>query len=312
MSRVVAFAPASVGNVAAGFDVLGLALDGPGDRCCATRVDGSEVRIRRISGLPAALPVVAARNTAGRAAQELLWDRGADFTVELELHKGIPVGSGMGGSAASAVAAVVAVNQLFDDPLPHGALLHYALEGEALASGTTAHADNVAASLFGGLTLAQHDNQGWHVGMLPVPNGLRCVLVHPHLEVRTASSRGLLATQVPMQKLVEQISVTAGFVAACHSGDLALLRRCLRDPVVEAQRAHLVTGFADVKRSALDNGAIGCSLSGSGPSVFAWTDIADATAVATAMQAAFASHGVAADAWISSLQAPGARVEDQQ
>ncbi|NND59301.1 MAG: homoserine kinase [Gammaproteobacteria bacterium] len=309
MSIAHAFAPASVGNVAVGFDVLGLAIAGPGDRCSARRTNRPGVEIASIRGLAVALPTDPERNTAARSAASLLAHTGVEWGVVLELEKGIPLGSGMGGSAASAVAAVCAVNALLDEPLPTADLLVHALAGESLASGGRAHADNVAPALLGGLTIAQHAEDRWYMRRLPVPSSLRCVLVHPELEVATRTGRALLADHVPMDQVVEQISATAGFVAGCLADDIELIGRSLRDPIVEPQRAHLVRGFTTVQSAALEQGALGCSLSGSGPSMFAFARPEDADRIAGAMQAGFAAHGIASDAWISELDTPGATAE---
>lgn len=308
MKTATAFAPASVGNVAVGFDVLGLAIEDPGDRCTATRIDGDEVVIRAIRGLPGALPVVARKNTAGMAAISLLEAAGADFGVELILEKGIPLGSGMGGSAASAVAGVMAVNALLDNPLPIEQLLIHAMAGEALASGGKPHADNIAPSLYGGLTMV-HGGPRPVVTTVPVPGGIVCVLIHPHLQIETSAGRSILSPNVPLAAVVEQLAALSGFLAGCFNDDPDLIGKNLRDIIVEPQRACMVPGFRDVQYNALDCGALGCSLSGSGPSVFAWARTTDAQRVAAAMQTAFAAHGLDSDKWISTLSAPGAHVE---
>lgn len=305
MKAATAFAPASVGNVAVGFDVLGLALERPGDRVTARRSRAPGVRIVALRGLPCRLPVTAQRNTAGRAAASLLQALDAGHGVDLEIEKGIPIGSGMGGSAASAVAAVVAVNAIADEPLEPHELLAHALEGEALASGGVAHADNIAPCLYGGLTLVDGDA----VTQIPTPKNLRCVVIHPDLRIETRAARAALAAHVPLPAVVDQIAALAGFLAGCYTGDNELIGRSLRDPIVEPQRAHLVPGFTYVKRAALDAGALGASLSGSGPSLFAWAERGRADAVATAMQAAFAARGTGSRRFISPLDAQGARVE---
>ncbi|MDH3588797.1 MAG: homoserine kinase [Gammaproteobacteria bacterium] len=308
MKSATAFAPASIGNLAVGFDVLGQAIAGPGDRCTATRSTRQGVTITAIQGLPCAVPIEAEKNTAGRAAQSLLESSGAGFGIELVLQKGIPLGSGMGGSAASAVAGAVAVNALLDSPLSVKDLLVHAMAGEALAAGGVPHADNIAPSLHGGLTLVQ-GHESPVVSSIPAPTGLLCVLVHPHLQVETSVARALLSTSVPMDRVVEQLAALAGFITGCFRDDPGLISSSLGDYIVEPQRAHMVPAFHAVQRGALDSGALGCSLSGSGPSVFAWARADDAERVAAAMQAAFAAAGVASDRWISALDAPGARIE---
>lgn len=308
MNTATAFAPASVGNVAVGFDVLGHALEGVGDRITARRSKRPGVRIVAIRGLACRLPVDVLANTAGKAATEMLQSEAAGFGVTLEIEKGIPIGSGMGGSAASAVGAVVAVNALLDTPLDEAALLRAAMAGEALASGGHAHADNIAPCLYGGLTMVS-PRPPWQVTRLPVPAQLRCVLVHPCLSINTSASRAALAPTVPLSQVVDQIDALSGFVAGCFRNDIELIARSLRDPIVEPQRAHLVPGFADAKRAALEAGALGCSLSGSGPSLFAWAGPDQISAVGAAMQSVFAARGVKSSRWVSRLDAAGARIE---
>jgi len=306
-----AFAPASVGNVGVGFDILGHALDAVGDIVVANRSDQQGVSIAGITGVVEDLPTVVERNTAGRAVQSM-WDAlRPGFGVSLAIEKGIPLGSGMGGSAASAVAAVVAANALLREPLELAGLFSHALAGEAVASGSV-HADNVAASLFGGLVYAYVGHQGdVRYARVPVPAGLRCVLVHPACEIQTRDAREALDANVALAALVEHSANLAGVLLACHSGDLALLRRSLCDVLIEPQRAHLVPGFARVKDAAIAAGALGCSLSGSGPSLFAWVEAAAAPDIAAAMSEAFASEEMACDVWVSAIDAPGARLTEQ-
>lgn len=304
--RSRAYAPASVGNVGVGFDILGHALDAVGDVVEATRGAGSSVTVAKISGVVADLPTNVADNTAGRAVEAMWQSVEPGFSVSLSIDKGIPLGSGMGGSAASAVAAVVAANGLLDAPLSPHALLPFALAGEAVASGS-AHVDNVAASLFGGLVFAYRDATSTRIRQVAVAPGLRCVLVHPACEIQTRDARGALSSNVDLATVVESSANLAGFLLACPTGDADLLRASLRDVLIEPQRAHLLPGFADVKASALGAGALGCSLSGSGPSVFAWVEEGLAERVAGAMVDAFARNGLASDYWISPINARGAR-----
>lgn len=302
----VAFAPASVGNVAVGFDILGHAFPVIGDRVRATRSATPGVRITAVTGVTAALPLDAAANTAGRAAQSLLAGQATDWGVDLQIEKGIPLGSGLGGSAASAVAGVVAVNELLDRPLARTELLAHAVEGEAVASGSR-HADNIAASLFGGLVLTVGGDAP-RCTQVPVPARIRCVLVHPQLFLSTRAAREILNPTVPLADLVRQTANLAGFLAGCHSGDLALIRACLEDVVVEPQRSHLIPGFDSVKRAAIAQQALGCSISGAGPSVFAWCEAAHAEAVRAAMCAAFAAHGQHCDHWVAPIGGEGATI----
>lgn len=309
---VTAFAPASIGNVAVGFDVLGLALSDVGDRVLARRTSDSDVRVLEVRGLDGELhPYLstdAKENTASIAAQAL-WDRHGDAGgVELKVHKGVPLQSGMGSSAASAVAAVVAVNALLDQPLQVNALLEFAIEGEKYASGGL-HADNVAPSLLGGLILCPQILLP-EVVSLAVPDGVSAVLVHPELQVNTAQSRRGLRKGVTVQQWVDQQGLLAAFVAACASSDLALIGRALRDVIIEPQRASSVACFDEVVAAANKSGVLGCSLSGSGPSIFALCKSGDAHNVAMAMEQACRGTGIDCQSWVSPMSAGGAHVEN--
>lgn len=306
--RATAFAPASVGNVAVGFDILGQSVAALGDRVTVTRRAAPGVAIRSIAGVVQDLPLAAERNTAGMAVLAL--QRALDLRegFELEVVKGIPLGSGLGGSAASAVAAVVAAAALVEQPLDKTRLLHFAMQGEAVASGSV-HVDNIAPSLFGGLVLTVGIDDP-HVKQIPVPACVRCVLVHPHMMLATREARAILKPYVPLADVIWQQANLAGFLAGCYTGDLPLIRESLMDVVIEPQRQALIPGFAEVKRAALDAGALGCSISGAGPTVFAWTEAAAAEAVRAGMVAAFGRHGLDSDSWVSEIDADGARVVD--
>ena len=308
---VTAFAPASIGNVAVGFDTLGLALEGVGDRVQARRTDGDGVTIAEVRGLDGEVhPYLSTdpkANTASIAAQAL-WDaQGGSRGVELKVHKGVPLQSGMGSSAASAVAAVVATNALLDEPLGPAQLLAYGLIGEQFASGGL-HADNVAPSLFGGLVLCPQVLLP-DVVRVPVPDGVSAVLVHPDLQVNTAHARKALAGGYSMSDWLAQQGLLAGFLVACAEGDVDLIGKTLKDVVIEPQRKASVPCFDAVKGAALKSGALGCSLSGSGPSLFALCSESRARNVASAMEQACRSEGIACESWVSTLSAPGARVE---
>ncbi|MEM8983497.1 MAG: homoserine kinase [Pseudomonadota bacterium] len=312
-NRAAAFAPASIGNVAVGFDLLGLAVAGVGDVVVAERVERQGVSIARISAEPGAesalaLSTDAAQNTAGIAALELLADVDADFGVELHLHKGIPLASGMGSSAASAVASAVAVNALLARPLPHQQLLAVAMAGEAFAS-RAYHADNVAPSLLGGLVVCPAHALP-RLERLRLPRGVISVLVHPDLKVETAASRATLQPDVSLQTATEQAGLLSQFLCACFADDANALSGVVRDVMIEPQRKAAVRGFDRVREAATAAGAFGASLSGSGPSVFALANAEHGEAVRDSMLAAFAEVGVAADGWISAGNCPGARLLD--
>ena len=313
MRSAAAFAPATVSNVAVGFDALGFAVEAAGDEVTLTSTEDESVRVVEVSDATGTLPDGAisldpAQNTATVGLIKLLEDLRPGFGFDVRVRKGIALGSGMGGSAASAVAALVAANSLLEEPLPKESLLAYALAAEVVACGAS-HPDNAAPSLFGGLTLIVSTDPLRCV-RLPVPRGLLAVLVHPHVRVDTRDSRAVLRPHVPLADHVRQSARLAGLVAACFKDDLGLLRDCLEDIVIEPQRAALIPGFARVKRAALEAGALGASISGSGPSVFALVD-SEATAgrVREVMVGAFRSGGVGeVDSWVSPVSCEGARV----
>jgi homoserine kinase len=302
-ARATGVAPASVGNVGVGFDVLGHAIVGPVDRVTVERIDAPEVRILGIEGVVSGLPLEAERNTAGRALLALRDRLGLAHGFALSIDKGIPLGSGMGGSAASCVAALVAASALLERPAPMDVLYRCALVGESAASGAE-HGDNVGAMLLGGLALATHDR----LVPIPVPEGLTCVLVHPHQVLETRTARRVLQRPFELPRFVEQSGNLALVLAGCFRGDLEMIRAGLRDVLVEPLRAPLIRGFAPVKAAALAEGALGASISGGGPSIFAWCTRDRAERIARAMEQAFRGAGIDCGAWISPVAAPAARL----
>ena len=308
-----AFAPATVANVAVGFDILGFAVEAIGDHVTVSTAERPEVIVRGITNTPGApgaleLPSDPARNTATVGLIRLREDLRLEFGFEVSLRKGIALGSGMGGSAASAVAALVAANSLLEHPLPKEALLEYALLGEQAASGT-AHPDNATPCLFGGLTLVTSVSP-FRCVQLPVPGRVLAVLVHPHSRLDTRSARRVLDAAVKLADHVRQSANLAGFVAGCYTNDLELIRDCFADLLIEPQRAPLIPAFAEVKAAALEAGALGASISGSGPTVFAWVTSGEtAERVRKAMVCAFKEHGATeADSWVSPVSRRGARI----
>jgi homoserine kinase len=302
-----AFAPASVGNIGVGFDLLGHAIDGPRDIAIVRRIDALEVRIDAIRGDVAgvdALPLEAERNTAGRALIALREALDLPYGFAIELEKGIPLGSGLGGSAASCVAALIAANALLDAPLSRDALYPFALQGEAVASGSL-HGDNVAPMLLGGVVLATQER----MIPLPVPSWLHCVVVHPDQVLETRRARAALSEPYALAQFVAQSTHLALFLTGLQRGDARMIREGLHDVLVEPRRAPLIPGFAAVKQAALDHDALGASISGAGPSVFAWfASKAKAEAAASAMRAAFVDAGYDARAYVSPVAAPRAEV----
>ncbi|MEP6635561.1 MAG: homoserine kinase [Acidobacteriota bacterium] len=310
-----AFAPATISNVAVGFDILGFPLESVGDVVTVSTTASASIQIKEILDDTGSgeldIPFDPARNTATVGLIKLRDDLQLDFGFDVTIRKGIALGSGMGGSAASAVGALVAANSLLEKPLAKEALLEYALLGEQVASGT-AHPDNIAPCLFGGMTLVLSLEPVRYV-TLPVPANILTVLVHPRLRVDTKSARSILRPTVPLGDYVRQSAHLAGFIAGCFKGDIDLIRHSLTDLVIEPQRAPLIPGFAEVKAAAMRQGAIGASISGSGPSVFAWVEAADsndaAARVRDAMVEAFREHGqTEVDSWISPISPQGANL----
>lgn len=303
VNRVSAFAPATSANLGVGFDILGLALDAVGDTVTLTKREDKQIVIEKINSVTG-LPLEPTKNTASFAVQKMCEDLGIETGFSLQIDKGIAMGSGMGGSAASAVAAVVALNGFLSAPVSKESLVEYALYGEEIASGGR-HADNVAPCVFGGITLIR-SIAPMEVINLPYPE-LYCVIVHPHLQVETKSARGILSPTVPLKKYIEQSAALAAAICAFYQKDVGLLRRSMQDLIIEPQRAALVTGYYDVKQAAIDAGATSATLSGSGPSLLAFCESkAGAESVAQAMLAAFKQHQVEADHWISQINPNGA------
>lgn len=304
--QATAFAPASVGNAGVGFDLLGFAIEGIGDTVTACRTDRPGVTIESITGTVTELPMQAEKNTAGKAVMALLADQGAEFGVSLHIQKGIPLGSGLGGSAASATAALTAANALLERALDASALYPYALMGEAVASGSV-HGDNVGPQLLGGLVLASPR----HLFRIPVPDRLYAAVVHPNFILETRKARAALETNFQLSEIVAQQTNLALFLSGCFRNDTDLIAASLADVLIEPRRAALIPGFAEVKRAALDHGALGASISGAGPSVFGWFwDLDSAKSAAAAMIDAFSNHGLEASAYLSPLTAGGARLVD--
>ncbi len=304
--QVKAYAPATAANLGPGFDVLGLAIAGRGDTVVARVAGPPGVRIVHVEGDDGRLPLEATENTAGVAAIHTLARAGVNIGVELEIYKNMPIGSGLGSSAASAAAAAFAVNALIGSPLRRRDLIMPCVEAEAAVAGR--HADNVAPALLGGLVLVRSVDP-LDVVRLPLPDGLIVVVTTPVFELSTRKARGVLPETVTLSDRVRASADIATFVAACYSSDLSLLASCVRDEVVTPLRAALIPGASAAMDAARDAGALGSSISGSGPSVFAFChSVQVAERVKTAMIAAFADASLDADAVISPAECPGARI----
>ena len=301
------FAPATVSNLACGFDILGLALDAPGDEIIAHFVDEPGCHIASLQGDRGKLPRDPKANTATVAGQALL-DH-LDYReqgIAFQITKKMPFASGLGSSAASAVAGVMAVNELLRRPLEKRELLPFAMAGEQIASQAW-HADNVAPCLLGGIILIR-DNQTLDVHRLPTLRGLYVAVLHPHLEIPTAESRAALSGSVQLPQLITQTGNLGGFIQGLYQSDLELIGRSLQDVVIEPQRSGLIPHFAAVQEAALNAEALGCSISGAGPSIFALcANSLIAENVATAMESIYRAEGLPATSYISGINLEGAR-----
>ena len=265
------FAPASVANVAVGFDVLGFALEAPGDEIIVREGNSHGITITSIQGASGKLPYDVMKNTAGFAAKRLLDFIGeSDRPIEMEIHKKMPFGSGLGSSAASAVGGVFAVNEFLKTGLSKYDILKFAVDGEQIADGAY-HADNVAPSLLGGMIMIR-DNATLDLKKLHIPIGLNAVVIYPHVEILTRESRGILKNEVDFKTVIRQQGNLGSFVAAMYTSDFGMIGRSLEDLLVEPQRAHLIPSFYDMKELAMKSGALGFSISGAGPSMFALCD----------------------------------------
>ena len=299
------FAPASVANVACGYDILGFALEHPGDEIYARFSDTPGLKITEIRGAKGKIPYEIEKNTAGFAAKKLMEHLGITQGVEFKIHKKMPFGSGLGSSAASAVAGVMAINELFQRPLTKRELLPFAVLGEQIADGSY-HADNVAPSLLGGMTFIR-DNATLDVHKVYHPKGLVAVVIYPHIQILTRDSRAILSDTVSLKQTVQQTGNLGGLILGMINSDLDLIKRSLNDVIIEPQRAKLIPHFYEVQEAALKEDALGCSISGAGPSIFALcanTFIADN--VGKAMQKVLNTHGIQNDLFISPINQEGA------
>lgn len=309
--KVRAFAPATVANVCCGFDVLGFAVDFPGDEVMLTLNMSQEVTLSKIVGDGGRLPIDASKNTAGVAVQSFLKSIGKQQGVEIELYKNLPLGSGMGSSAASGVAALVAINHLMGNPLTREQLVVHAMEAERIACGS-AHADNVAPCLMGGFVLVR-DYNPLDVIKIPATKNLYATLVHPQIELKTSDSRRVLKPTVNLKDAIAQAGNIAGLMIGLTSKDYSLISRSLQDKIAEPIRSAFIPGFEQVREAAVRAGALGCGISGSGPTMFALsTDHATATKVGEVMQLEFLKNNLKSEMYVSKVNQEGARILDEK
>ncbi len=305
MQEIKIFSPATVANLSCGFDVLGCCLDDVGDEMRIVKNDLEKVRITRISDPD--LPTEANRNVAGVAAMALLEKLGEKQGFDIEIDKKIKVGSGIGSSSASAAGAVYGVNKLLGEPFSPKELISFAMEGERLASGN-AHADNVAPALLGGFCLVRSYDPLEVVG-LPTPSELRIVVLHPLIEIKTKDSRSIIKHQVSLKKAINQWGNLGAFVSALHTNDYELLGRSLQDEIVEPIRSLLIPYFSELKKTALENGALGFGISGSGPSVFSLCKGQEnGVSVKNAIKEFYKDKGIEFDLHLSKINPDGIKI----
>jgi len=264
METIRIFSPATVANVGCGFDVLGFCLDKVGDEMVVKKSQRKGIFITKIEGFE--LPYDVHENVAGVSALCMYAELNVDFGFEIEIYKQIKPGSGIGSSAASAVGSVFGMNYLLGNPFSKIELIKFAMKGEAVAS-KSEHADNIAPAVLGGFTLVKHNNP-LEVFQLPSPDALHAVIVHPQIEIKTADSRAVLPKNIPLSDAISQWSNVGSLVHALHTSDYNLMGKSLIDVVIEPQRSKLIPNFKSLRKISLENGALGCSISGSGPSVF--------------------------------------------
>ena len=304
-SEIKLFSPATVANVACGFDVLGLCLDTIGDEMVVRKVDKKGVRITKIEGFK--LPFETELNVAGVSALAMYQELQPDCGFEIEIKKNIKPGSGIGSSAASAVGSVYGINALLGSPLNKTQLTQFAIKGEALASGSE-HADNIAPALFGGFTLVKSVNP-LEILQIPSPDNLYVTIIHPQIEIKTAISRAILPKNVPLEDAINQWANVGSFIHSLHTSDYPLMQRSLHDVIIEPHRSKLIPHYNEVKQQTLNAGALGTNISGSGPSIFSLCEgIENANKVRDVMRNIYSNTGIEFDVHVSKINTQGVKI----
>lgn len=308
MKEIKVFAPATVANVVCGFDVLGFAVNEPGDEVVMRLVDQPGVRLLKITGDEGRLPLDSAKNTVSASVQHYLKHLNRpDIGVEIELHKKMPIGSGLGSSSASTVAGLFAINQLMGNLLTAKELVPFAMKGEELACGY-GHADNVAPALMGGFVLVR-SYEPLDLIALPTPSNLFAAIVYPEVDVPTKDARQMIKSKVLLKDAVTQWGNVAGLVSGLFLNDMDLVGRSMKDVLIEPTRSILIPGFDTLRALAMENGAVGFGISGSGPSVFALTkDEETARKITDLQQKHLTQLNIHSNAYVSSVNAEGPRI----
>ncbi|MCK7590416.1 homoserine kinase [Subsaxibacter sp. CAU 1640] len=305
IDEIKIFSPATVANVSCGFDVLGFCLDTVGDEMIVRKTSEKGIRIIKIEGYD--LPLETQKNVAGVAALALYDDAKPDYGFEIEIYKNIKPGSGIGSSSASASGSIFAINELLGKPYNQTQLTNFAMKGEALASGSE-HADNIAPGIFGGFTLVKSTSP-LEVLQLPTPYDLYATIIHPQIEVKTSEARAILPKEIPMKNAITQWANVGSLVHALHTNDYELISKSLNDVVVEPYRSQLIPHFKDVKNETINAGALGCGISGSGPSIFALSKgIENAKNVENAMKMVYSKTPIDFNTYVSKINTDGVKI----
>ena len=305
MNEIKLFSPATVANVSCGFDVLGFCLDSIGDEMVIRKTVEKGIRITKIEGYD--LPFEVEKNVAGVSALAMYEAAKPDCGFEIEIYKHIKPGSGVGSSSASAVGSVYGMNVLLGNPYSKTELTAFAMKGEAVAS-QSEHADNIAPALFGGFTLVK-SLEPLEVLQIPTPSDLFAVVIHPQIEIKTADARKILPEHISLKNAITQWSNVGSLIHGLHTNDYDLISRSLKDVVVEPFRSQLIPGFEDIKKAALENGALGTGISGSGPSVFSLCK-SDSTAekVEKAIRETYQNQHIPFEIYVSKINLDGIKL----
>lgn len=305
MKTIRIFSPATVANVGCGFDVLGFCLDKVGDEMVVKKSQRKGIFITKIEGFE--LPYAVHENVAGVSALAMYNELNVDFGFEIEIYKQIKPGSGIGSSAASAAGSVFGMNYLLDNAFDKIDLIKFAMNGEAVAS-KSEHADNIAPAILGGFTLVKQNNP-LEVIQLPTPKALHAVIVHPQIEIKTADSRAVLPKTVALSDAITQWSNVGSLVHALHTSDYNLIGKSLKDVVIEPHRSKLIPNFNSLRKISLESGALGCSISGSGPSLFSLCEGLENARKVEANQRRFMTNiGIPFETHISKINTEGIKI----
>lgn len=305
MNEIKIFSPATVANVSCGFDVIGFCLDSIGDEMIIRKVDKKGIHITKIEGYD--LPYETEKNVAGVSALALLEGAKPNYGFEIEIYKHIKPGSGIGSSSASASGSVFAINELLGKPFDKTQLTYFAMQGEKLAS-QSEHADNVAPGIFGGFTLVK-SLLPLEILEIPTPNDLYATIIHPQIEIKTAESRAMLPKEIPLKDAITQWANVGSLIHGLHTSDYELISRSLKDVVIEPHRSRLIPFFNEVKSTSINTGALGCGISGSGPSVFALSKgIETAKKVESAMRKIYSETNIGFETYVSKINTEGIRI----